>query len=358
MSSISAASDRDLLVELVRIPSVSTNEGDAVDYLVARMRDRGFASRVDETGNAIGEIGDGPVHVALVGHIDTVPGDIPVRVDDGEVVGRGAVDAKGALAAFVAAATAPPDGVRVSVVGAVEEEHPSSRGARAIASWLPPAYCVIGEPSGWDAITVGYKGSLQVRVRLDRSARHGAHEGSSIAEDGFALFAELRRRATARVADANPFQRLDCRLASIVAVPGDGLNERAELVVAYRLPPGIETAELVAEARDVAGDVEVLGAEEPIKASRATPLARAFHGAIRREGGEPRFKVKTGTSDMNVLGPKWGCPILAYGPGDSRFDHTPRERLDLAEYGRSISVLRGVLATLGALPAGVETPAS
>ena len=46
---------------------------------------------------------------------------------------------------------------------------------------------------------------------------------------------------------------------------------------------------------------------------------------------------------MNVVGPVWGCPILAYGPGDSSLDHTPEERLDLAEYERAIEVLRQVL---------------
>ncbi|HSB81098.1 MAG TPA: acetyl-lysine deacetylase, partial [Candidatus Methylomirabilis sp.] len=53
-----------------------------------------------------------------------------------------------------------------------------------------------------------------------------------------------------------------------------------------------------------------------------------------------------GTSDMNVVGPAWNCPILAYGPGDSSQDHTPHEHLDLAEYHRAISVLTRVLRLL------------
>jgi LysW-gamma-L-lysine carboxypeptidase len=342
------APDRDLLVDLVRIPSVSTREQEAVAYLVARMRERGFAARVDEAGNAVGDIGGGPLRVALVGHIDTVPGDIPVTVEDGEVVGRGAVDAKGALAAFVAAATNPPRGLRLTVVGAVEEEHPSSKGARQLSRERAPDYCVIGEPSGWDAVTVGYKGSLQLRVRVERPARHGAHDTASVAEDAIALFADLKRRATARAAEGSAFGRVDCRLSSIVAVPGDGLTERAEMLIAYRLPPGVAPGDLVADARGLGLAPDILSAEEPIKVSRATPLARAFQSAIRDAGGEPRFKVKTGTSDMNVLGPSWACPILAYGPGDSRYDHTPMERLPLDEYARAIAVLRGVLARLAA----------
>ena len=60
-------------------------------------------------------------------------------------------------------------------------------------------------------------------------------------------------------------------------------------------------------------------------------------------GGSATFKVKSGTSDMNILAPAWGCPMVAYGPGDSRYDHTPMERLALADYTRSIAVLRSVL---------------
>ena len=46
---------------------------------------------------------------------------------------------------------------------------------------------------------------------------------------------------------------------------------------------------------------------------------------------------------MNVVGPVWQCPILAYGPGDSSLDHTPHEQIDLADYHRAIAVLTAVL---------------
>src|SRR5438034_11450780 len=99
------ADDIELVRGLVEIPSFSRDEGEAVEWLVARMAERGFRASVDDAGNAVGEIGDGPRHVVLLGHIDTVPGEIAVRVEDGELIGRGAVDAKGPLAAFVAAAS-------------------------------------------------------------------------------------------------------------------------------------------------------------------------------------------------------------------------------------------------------------
>lgn len=341
-----APEDVDLLVSLVRIASVSRQERAAVEYLAGAMRARGFDARIDEAGNAVGEIGDGPVRVALVGHIDTVPGEIPVRIDGDEIVGRGAVDAKGPLAAFVVAASEPPRGVRVSVVGAVEEESPTSAGARAVARDPAPDFCVIGEPSGWDGITVGYKGRLSISVRLERQARHGAHEGPSMSEDALALWERLRAHAASRVTETSAFARLDCRLEEIHAGASDGLVESADLRVGYRLPPGLAPSDLLAQLRTLVPDLEVLGSEEPVRASRATPLARAFQRAIRDMGGAPAFKVKTGTSDMNVLAPIWRCPMVAYGPGDSRYDHTPMERLPLTDYARAIAVLRGALVYL------------
>jgi LysW-gamma-L-lysine carboxypeptidase len=56
--------------------------------------------------------------------------------------------------------------------------------------------------------------------------------------------------------------------------------------------------------------------------------------------------VKTGTSDMNVVGPAWGRPICAYGPGDSALDHTPDERISLSEYWRSVEILKSALTAL------------
>jgi LysW-gamma-L-lysine carboxypeptidase len=85
------------------------------------------------------------------------------------------------------------------------------------------------------------------------------------------------------------------------------------------------------------------GGESAYVAEKNTPLIRAFMRSIRVQGGTPRFVHKTGTSDMNVVGPAWNCPIAAYGPGDSRLDHTPEEHIDLDEFQLSIEVLQGVL---------------
>jgi LysW-gamma-L-lysine carboxypeptidase len=56
--------------------------------------------------------------------------------------------------------------------------------------------------------------------------------------------------------------------------------------------------------------------------------------------------LKTGTSDMNIVGPAWACPCVTYGPGDSTLDHTPDEHVEVAEYLRSIDVLTRALTDL------------
>ena len=73
---------------------------------------------------------------------------------------------------------------------------------------------------------------------------------------------------------------------------------------------------------------------------------RAFLAGIRAAGGQPGFLLKTGTADLNIVAPAWGCPALAYGPGDSALDHTPDEHLSLDEYQRSVEELKFVLKQL------------
>lgn len=352
MTSGLQAADLDLVRGLVQIPSLSGQEGEAVEWLVERMAERGFRARVDDAGNAVGEIGEGSLHVVLLGHIDTVPGEIPVRIEDGELVGRGAVDAKGPLAAFVSAASEAVSGLRVTVVGAVEEESPTSAGARYWATQPAPDHCVIGEPSGWDGVTVAYKGRLLVDVTLERAGRHGAAPGATIGEEALALWQRIRE-ATARDAE-RAFDRLDVRLEGITAAPADGLKELARLRIGYRIPPGMACdgvegdLRAAAEAHDGEATVSItrLGSEEPARTERTSSLARAFARAIADAGGRASFIAKSGTSDMNVLYPAWGCPVVAYGPGDSVYDHTPMERLRLDDHARAIQVLRGVLRRL------------
>jgi LysW-gamma-L-lysine carboxypeptidase len=91
----------------------------------------------------------------------------------------------------------------------------------------------------------------------------------------------------------------------------------------------------------------------PIAAFRVeknNPVVGALLAAIRAQGGDPSFSLKLGTSDINIVGPVWNCPMAVYGPGDSTLDHTPEERLSLDEYERSVTVLESLLKRLAFTP--------
>lgn len=346
-----------LLEHMVRIPSLSGEEGELAAFLVRWAQEHGFdRAYVDEAGNAVAERGhpEARVNLVLLGHMDTVPGNIPVRVEDGILYGRGTVDAKGPLAAFFCAAAQAdlPADTRIVVVGATEEEAATSKGARHIRDrflkeGLPRA-CIIGEPSGWDRITLGYKGRLLVTFFAEEENAHTAGpRGLGVGDracrwwQGVKALCEQFNRSRDRV--------FDQLLPSLrhVHTEGDGLNNRVIMHIGLRLPPSLERERLEEQLRalagEVGGQVTFSGYEPAYRGDKRNALVRAFIRAIRAEGGKPAFKVKTGTSDMNVVGPAWNVPIVAYGPGDSRLDHTPEEHIRLDEFLRAIRVLRRVL---------------
>src|SRR5207248_2216059 len=186
----------ELLEEMLSIPSPSTQERALGQWLVSRLRAMGFAARRDEVGNVVAFWGSGPREVLLMGHIDTVPGFIPVRREGDRLSGRGAVDAKGPLAAAITAVARQPAGAacRFTVIGAVEEEG-SSRGARHLTSRRAPDQLIILEPSGWDAVTLGYKGSLKLRYRLSQPMGHGAGPNDSAADKAIAFVRRVQDHA-------------------------------------------------------------------------------------------------------------------------------------------------------------------
>ena len=332
--------------------------------LVEWMRARGFEADRDEAGNAVGSRGAGPREILLLGHIDTFPGAVPVRVEDGRLYGRGTVDAKGPLAAFAVAAAevSVPDGWRVTVVGAVEEEFWTSRGARHVAeTWAPkppPAAVIVGEPSRWDRITLGYRGSVEARVRMRVPFAHSAGPAPLPAERAVELWQTIESFVASLNAErpGAEFERFDAALRSI-RTRGAGAFGLAELTVGLRLPPGASVAGVTQQVRStlearveswaIPGAEVALrfrGGQEAFRASKSTRLVADFLQAIRAEGGQPRFVLKTGTADLTVVGPAWpGVPMAVYGPGDSGLDHTPTEHVVIEEYLRAIRVLRRVL---------------
>jgi len=83
----------------------------------------------------------------------------------------------------------------------------------------------------------------------------------------------------------------------------------------------------------------------PISASPTVQCATA--NAIREAGARPTLRKKSGTADLNLAVPVWGCPAAAYGPGDSHLDHTDEESLAGDDLRRSVGVLRRAFEALG-----------
>lgn len=346
-----------LLQRTVAIPSPSGAEGAVAELLVEVMAGFADEAAVDAAGNAVAVWGHGPLKITVLGHIDTVPGDIPVRLEDGVLHGRGAVDAKGSFCAAVAAVAgldpALKAALRVRLVGAVEEEAPSSKGARyAVEAYERPDLVLIGEPSGWDAFTLGYKGRLIVRLEAQRPNAHSSRDEPTAPELAVAAYGAVRAFVEeANVGVEGLFDALQLSLQAL-ASSNDGLTQRCVATLGFRLPPRWPPEALEAQLRSLSWPAgvtaEFVGPERAYRGERDSELARAFRVAIRSVGGRPRAKVKTGTSDMNVVAPSWDVPMLAYGPGDSALDHTPDERLPVDAYLRAVEVVRAALGQLAA----------
>lgn len=343
----------DLLVELVRHYSPSMDEGTAVQYLVEWMGVHGFEAYIDEVGNACGVRGadDAPNMLMLLGHIDTFPGEIDVRLEDGVLYGRGSVDAKGSLCAFAQAAARAniPNSWRLVVVGAVEEEIATSKGAHYVAEHFDPAMCVIGEPSGVSKITLGYKGRLLIDYRLTRPVAHTARPEPSVGALGVAFWSKIE--AWAEQKNTGIEGQFDCVTPHLRSIntQSDHFHDTLNMTVSFRLPTSLSPEEALEGVRAFAepdGELCPYGMEFAYRSDRSNPLVRGMLAALRANGLQPGFVLKTGTSDMNVVGRRWNCPIIAYGPGDSNLDHTADEHLPLGEYQQAVAVLQSLIEHL------------
>ena len=341
--------DARTLIGLVEQYSPTGEEKAAVTWLVERMRQLGYSqSFVDGAGNAVGVMGAGPRQAILLGHIDTVTGLIPVLVEGDLLYGRGSVDAKGPLAAFVDAVArigvqSPSllDGWQLVVIGAVNEEG-DSLGARHITPLYHPEFAIIGEPSRWERVTLGYKGSAWARLTVRQARSHTASPTASACEKAVAAWETLRGWADKfNAGRERAFDQLLLGLRGLESGEGD-FEEWASLRVGARLPLDLPAEAWYIHLAEILPGIQIEPYGFPIPAyacEKNTPLVRAFLAAIRTQGGKPGFLFKTGTADLNIVGPVWNCPAVVYGPGDSALDHTPQEHASLGEYLQAVEVL-------------------
>ncbi|MEY9943823.1 M20/M25/M40 family metallo-hydrolase [Kitasatospora sp. GAS1066B] len=346
------AADLTLLSRAVAVPSVSGDEHELAGYLRDWCEERGIDARIDEVGNLVATRGSGPRRLLLLGHLDTVPYRWPVQWLGEELSGRGSVDAKGCLVNFLevlATAELPADG-QLRVVGAVEEEISSSKGAFHARDHYPADAVVIGEPSGSQTLTLGYFGLFKLRVTASVTSGHSAGMDAVSAPDALVRVLERIREAVEKEASDALSAVIDIRCE-----PGRQ-SHRAVGILNFRIPPLADLAALREAALAQAGpgvEIEVLRATPGFAGGRSTSLVKAFTRAFGESGVRPRYVVKKGTSDMNTLATTWrDVPMVAYGPGDSTLDHTDAERITATDYRAARSVLSDAVARWFARPEG------
>ena len=158
----------DLLKKMVEIYSPSGKEKKIASFIMEKMVTLGYRNvRTDKVGNVLGEWGKGSPTIMLCGHMDTIPGYVPAKIEDNKIIGRGAADAKSSLAAMISAPTELKleDGNgKIVVVSCVDEERKSKGIRQVLKEKLNVDYAIFGEPSGLKGITIGYKGYLVLKV--------------------------------------------------------------------------------------------------------------------------------------------------------------------------------------------------
>jgi acetylornithine deacetylase len=320
--------------ELIDIDSTTGQERDAGRWLADRLRADGYAVVEQPVGgerfNVFATLE--PPDVVLSTHYDCVPPFFSSRIGDGELFGRGSCDAKGILAAQVAAAARLRDAGnrRVGLLFVVGEER-GSEGAMA-ANRQPGGskFLVNGEPTD-NRLATGTRGIL--RVRLHASGRAGHSSAPEQFESAIEKLVDvLVRLRTLPLPAAEPFGQTSYSVGLISGgVAPNVVPAAASAEVMFRIVTDAD--ELLAVVRSLEPAVRV---EEVL---RVPPVL--LHTIPGIETASFPF-----TTDIPLL-TAWGMPLL-YGPGSFFVAHTDEEHLSLAEFDASIhgymSIVRALLA--------------
>jgi LysW-gamma-L-lysine carboxypeptidase len=353
-----------LLTRMLEIYSPSGREKEISGFLSKEMKNLGFQVRRDKVGNVIGEIGQGKPVVLLCGHVDTVKGHIPVRVEYGKLYGRGAVDAKSPLAAMIMAAstfakTEPP--CKIIVVGVVDEEGPGKGIKNFIQKSSSIDHAIFGEPSGLNEICLGYKGVLRLKITCETQTGHSG--APWLFDNAIEKAMEIWKRINQLHL---PEEKLDSRFYSITycltKVRGGSTSpivpSKCDTNIELRLPPQVKSKQVLKKIKkeieryrlnnpQVSVKTKIEYLIDAFEADRRSLIVRALGWAIRETThNRAVFSKKTGTGDMNILGNTMKIPVVTYGPGDSSLDHTPNEYIKIDEYLGSIKVYKSTLTKL------------
>jgi acetylornithine deacetylase len=335
---------------LVDIDSTTGREGAAGRWLADYLRGRGWAvveQRVDATrfnvianpGNHRPDSGDGgaaamPPSVTLSTHFDCVPPFFPSRVEGDRLYGRGACDAKGILAAQVAAADRlRRDGEHTVGLLFVVGEERGSDGARA-ANDTPLSqgsrFLIDGEPTD-NRLGLATRGILRLRLRAGGRAAHSS-------------FPELGESAIDKLIDA----LVELRAIPLPVDPILGRTHYTIGLVAGGVAPNVVSPSAEAEVmfRTVCDATEVRRAVEKLEKRLAIEHVLEVPPVRLRTVTGFDAEVFPYTTDIPFLA-SWGEPLL-FGPGSIHVAHTADEYVSIAELNAAadhyVTLARALLA--------------
>ena len=307
---------------LIDIDSTTGQEAEAGEWLAAQLQALGYAVTtqpvIEDRFNVIATVE--PPEVVLSTHYDCVPPFFPSRVGDAKLFGRGACDAKGILAAQVAAVERlrRHGHTRVGLLFVVGEERGSEGAAAANQSPIGSKFLVNGEPTD-NRLATGTRGILRVRLHARGRAGH------SSAPERFESAIEKLVDAVVRL-----------RTLALPSSPTFGATTYSVGLIDGGVAPNVIPAKASAEVmfRTVgdAGDVlDAVKSLEPLV--EVEEVLRVSPVRLHTIPGVPSASFPF-TTDIPLL-ERWGVPLL-YGPGSFLLAHTDEEHLRLDEFDAAI----------------------
>lgn len=334
------------------IYSPSGDERDLARFLFSELKGRGLKPVIDAVGNVLCEIGSGNVSILLCGHMDTVPGELPLRREGSMLYGRGACDAKGPLLSmlfafediaseFKADSEKARSG-KVIFAGVTEEERNSVGLNELIRNKVKAEAAIFGEPCGVNKVTIGYRGHVPAKVEIQTKEVHGSAPwlASNAAEVAFSIYQKLKDQWPSEKPEST-----DCVSVALTQIHSGTVHNvtpgYATMTLDIRVPSGISVSEVVSKIQSVvsdssSGDVRASlsfgETTEPYTTKLNSNLVRAINRSLLKTGyAKPTFVTKSGTGDMNTYALSFGIDAVTYGPGDTKLSHTQEERVDVEE---------------------------
>jgi acetylornithine deacetylase len=307
---------------LINIDSTTGQEADAGSWLAGELRGLGYTvveQPIDRGCANIFATVDAPA-VVFSTHYDCVPPFFPSRIEAGRLYGRGACDAKGILAAQVAAAERlrASGERRVGLLFVVGEER-GSDGAAA-ANLTPPGarFLINGEPTD-NRLGTATRGVLRLKLRAVGRAAHSATP-------------EHGESAIDKLIDA----LVTLRSIVLPTHPSMGSTYYSVGLIEGGVAPNVISPHASAEVlfRTIGPPEEILAAIRPLERFvTSEEILRVPQVTLHTVPGFPTA-VFPFTTDVPFL-TRWGAPLL-FGPGSILVAHTSEEHLELAELDRAV----------------------